>query len=146
MIDISGINMKKFNALLVFLISSLAITGISFIDDKIWNVIFLIVGMIAYAIVGIMFSIGILRSKQAGKDAYVLVFFLLLLGGYAVYNGLEQLKHWVLAWPLFVKILVPSIIGLGVIAVVVLIILVKKGIIGKKSKLEQSPDEKNNLM
>lgn len=134
--------MKKFNALLVFLISSLAITGISFIDDKIWNVIFLIVGMIAYAIVGIMFSIGILRSKQAGNDAYVLVFFLLLLGGYAVYNGLEQLKLWVLAWPLFVKILVPSIIGLGVIAVVVLIILVKKGIIGKKSKLEQSPDEK----
>lgn len=132
MIDISGINMKKLNALLVFLISSLAITGISFIDDKIWNIIFLIVGMIAYAIVGIMFSIGILHGKQAGKDAYALVFFLLLLGGYAVYKGLEQLKLWVLAWPLFVKILVPSIIGLGIIAVVVLIVLVKKGIIAKK--------------
>lgn len=136
MLDISGVNMKKLNALLVFLISSLAITGISFIDDKIWNIVFLIVGMIAYAIVGIMFSIGILHGKQAGKDAYALVFFLLLLGGYAVYKGLEQLKLWVLAWPLFVKILVPSIIGLGIIAVVVLIILFKKGIIGKKSKDE----------
>lgn len=128
--------MRKLNALLVFLISSLAIIGISFIDDQIWNVIFLIVGMVTYAIVGFMFSIGFLHGKQAGKEAYAFVFFLLLLGGYAVYKGLEQLKLWVLTWPLFVKILVPSIIGLGVITVVVLIILFKKGIIGKKSKNE----------
>lgn len=124
--------MEKLNALLVFLISSLVITGISFIDDKIWNIIFLIVCMIAYTIVGIMFSIGILHGKLTGKDAYALVFFLLLLGGHAVYKGLEQLKLWVLAWSLFVKILVPSIIGLGIIAVVILIVLVKKGIIAKK--------------
>ena len=128
--------MRKLNALLVFLISSLAIIGISFIDDQIWNVIFLIVGMVTYAIVGFMFSIGFLHGKQAGKEAYAFVFFLLLLGGYAVYKGLEQLKLWVWTWPLFVKILVPSIIGLGVIAVVVLIILFKKRIIGKKSKNE----------
>ena len=67
--------MRKLNALLVFLISSLAITGISFVDGKVWDVIFLVVGMIAYAIVGIIFSIGILHGKQAGKDAYALVFF-----------------------------------------------------------------------
>lgn len=88
--------------------------------------------MVAYAIVGFMFSIGFLYGKQAGKEAYAFVFFLLLLGGYAVYKGLEQLKLWVLAWPLFVKIPVPSMIGLGVIAVVVLIVLVKKGTIAKK--------------
>lgn len=134
--------MRKLNALLVFLISSLAITGISFIDNQVWNVIFFIVGLIAYAIVGLMFSAGILHGKQAGKEAYAFVFFLLLLGGYAVYKGLEQLKLWVLAWPLFVKILVPSIIGLGIIAVVVLIILFKKGVVGKKRKPEQSPVEK----
>ena len=128
--------MRKLNALLVFLISSLAITGISFIDDQVWNVIFLVVGMVAYAIVGFMFSIGFLHGKQAGKEAYAFVFFLLLLDGYAVYKGLEQLKLWVLAWSLFAKILVPSIIGIGVIAVVVLIILFKKGIIGKKNKDE----------
>lgn len=124
--------MRKLNALLVFLVSGLTITGISFIDDQVWNVIFLIVGMAAYAIVGFLFSIGFLNGKQAGRDAYAFVFFLLLLSGYAVYKGLEQLKLWVLAWPLFVKILVPSIIGLGIIAVVVLIVLVKKGIITKK--------------
>ena len=133
--DISGINMKKLNALLVFLISSLTITGISFIDDKIWNAIFLVVGMIAYAIVGIMFSIGILHGKQAGKDAYALVFFLLLLGGYAVYKGLDLLKLWALSWPPFVKILVPSAIGLCIVGVVILIILYKKGIIGKSKMI-----------
>lgn len=130
--------MRKLNALLVFLISGLAITGISFIDDQIWNVIFLVVGMVAYAIVGFMLSIGGLHGKQASKEAYVFVFLLLLLGGYTAYKGLEQLKLWALAWPLFVKIMAPSIIGLGIIAVVILIVLVKKGVIGKKSKPEQS--------
>ena len=130
--DISGIDMRKLNALWVFLISSLAITGISFADGKVWDVIFLVVGMIAYAIVGIMFSIGILCGKQAGKDAYALMFFLLLLGGYAVYKILDKLKFWVLPWPLFVKILVSTLIGLCIVGVVVIMILYKKGIIRKK--------------
>ena len=77
--------MKKLNTLLVFLISSLTITGISFIDDQVWNVIFYVVGIIAYGIVGLMFSAGILHGKQAGIKAYGLVIFLLILGGYAVY-------------------------------------------------------------
>ena len=66
--------MTKTNALLVALISALAITGISFIDDQIWNVIFIVVGIASYSIVDILFSIGILHGKQAGKDAYALVF------------------------------------------------------------------------
>ena len=130
--------MKKLNTLLVFLISSLTITGISFIDDQVWNVIFYVVGIIAYGIVGLLFSIGILHGKQAGIKAYGLVTFLLILGGYAVYKGLEQFKLWVLAWPLFVKILIPTFIGLCVIAVIVLIILYKKGIIGKKHREESN--------
>lgn len=130
--------MRKLNTLLVFLISSLAITGISFIDDQVWNVIFLVVGMVAYAIVGFMLSIGVLHGKQASKEVYAFVFLLLLLGGYTAYKDIEQLKLWALAWPLFVKIMAPSIIGLGIIAVVILIVLVKKGVIGKKSKPEQS--------
>lgn len=123
--------MKKINALLVFLISSLTITGISFIDGKVWDVIFLVIGMIAYSIVGILFSIGILHGKDAGKEAYAFVFLLLILGGYAVYKGLEKLRLWILAWPLFVKILVPSIIGAIIITGIVLIILYKKKINGK---------------
>jgi len=115
--------MKKINALLVFLISSLAVTGISFIDGKIWDILFLVVGMIAYAIVGILFSIGVLHGKQAGKDAYAFVFFLLILGGYGIYKGLEKLKLWVISWPLAIKIIVPSVIVLAIIGLIILTIL-----------------------
>ena len=118
--------MKRLNALLVFLISCLAITCVSFIDGKIWDIIFLIVGMIAYAIVGILFSIGALHGKEAGKEAYAFVFFLLLLVGYGVYKGLEHLRLWILAWPLAVKIIVPVSIVLAIVGVVIALVLSKK--------------------
>lgn len=117
--------MKKYIALLTLLISSLTITGISFIDGKIWDVVLLIIGFIAYAIVGLLFSIGILSGKQNGKDAYALVFILLLLGAYAVYKGLVAFKLWVLSWPLFVKIIVPIGIGMLIGLVIVLMVLNK---------------------
>lgn len=115
--------MKKLNALLVFLISSLTITGVSFIDGKIWDVIFIVVGMVAYAIVGVLFSIGVLHGKEAGKEAYVFVFFLLILAGYGVYKGLEKLRLWILAWPLAIKIIVPIMIALLIGALITLIII-----------------------
>lgn len=118
--------MKKLNALLVFLISILAITGVSFIDGKIWKVIFFVVGMIAYAIVGILFSIGVLHGREAGKDAYSFVFFLLIIAGYGVYKGLEKLRLWILAWPLVVKIIVPIMIALLIGALITLIIIKRK--------------------
>lgn len=118
--------MKKLNALLVFLISILAITGVSFIDGKIWNVIFFVVGMIAYAIVGILFSIGVLHGKEAGKDAYAFVFFLLIIAGYGVYKVLEKLRLWILAWPLVVKIIVPIMIALLIGVLITLIIIKRK--------------------
>lgn len=118
--------MKKLNALLVFLISSLAITGVSFIDGKIWDVIFIVVGMVAYAIVGVLFSIGVLHGKEAGKEAYAFVFFLLILAGYGVYKGLEKLRLWILAWPLAIKIIVPIMIALLIGALITLIIIKRK--------------------
>lgn len=118
--------MKKLNALLVFLISSLAITGFSFIGGKIGNVIFLVVGMIAYAIAGILFSICVLHGKEAGKDAYAFVYFLILLAGYGAYKGLEKLRLWILAWPLVVKIIVPIMIALLIGSLITLIIIKRK--------------------
>ena len=130
--------MKRINALLVFLISSLAITGISFIDGKVWDVIFVVVGLIAYAIVGVLFSIGILSTRKQGSDAYVLVFFLLLLGGYSVYKALEALRNWILSWPLAAKIAVPSSIGT---AIIVGIVLTVKYAIKNKEKLKKEDSE-----
>lgn len=123
---IFGTDMKKYIALLTFLISSLTITGISFIDGKIWDVVFLVIGMIAYAIVGVLFSIGVLHGKQAGIDAYAFVTVLLLLGGYAAYEGLLTFKKWVISWPLFVKIIVPIIIVLLIIGLIVLVVFKRK--------------------
>lgn len=125
--------MKKLNVLLVFLISSLAITGISFIDGKIWDVIFVVIGMLAYAIVGVLFSIGILNRKQDGKDAYALVFFLLILGGYAICKSLEKLRLWILSWPLNVKIIIIVVIAVAIVGLIVYAVLKKK-----KEKVEDS--------
>ena len=130
--------MKKINALLVFLISSLAITGTSFIDGKIWDVIFIVVGLVAYAIVGVLFSIGILSTRKQGSDAYVLVVFLLLLGGYGVYKALEALRNWILSWPLAAKIAVPSSIGAAIIVGIVLTI---RYAIKNKDKLKKEDSD-----
>lgn len=126
MVSIFGIDMKKYIALLTFLVSSLTITGISFIDGKIWDVIFLVIGMVAYAIVGVLFSIGVLHGKEAGKDAYAFITILLLLGGYAAYKGLVEFKKWVISWPLFVKIIVPSAVALLIAGVILLMIFKNK--------------------
>ena len=118
--------MKKLNAILALLISSLAITGLSYIDDQIWNIVFLIVGLIAYAIVGLLFSFGIIFTSKQGKEAYTFVFFLLLLGGYGIYKALLAFDNWVLSWPLFIKILIPTVLFISIIIVVFLIIRKKK--------------------
>ena len=106
----------------MFLVSSIAITGISFIDGKIWDIIFLVVGMISYAIVGFLFSIGILSTKQNGRDAYALVFFLLILAGYGFYRLLRLIRDWILSWPLIAKIIVPISIGLVLLTGIILVI------------------------
>ena len=118
--------MRKTNALLVALISSLAITGLSFIDDQIWSVVFIVLGMAAYAIVGVLFALGVLHGRQSGRDAYALVFFLLILGGWGVYRGLVAFKEWVISWPIAVKIIVPSLIALAIGAVIFLIVWRKR--------------------
>ncbi len=79
--------------------------------------------MVTYAIVGVLFSIGVLHGKEAGKEAYVFVFFLLILAGYGVYKGLEKLRLWILAWPLAIKIIVPIMIALLIGALITLIII-----------------------
>lgn len=131
--------MRRANALLVALISSLAITGLSFIDGQIWNVVFLVLGMAAYSIVGVLFSIGVLHGRQSGKDAYALVFFLLILGGWGVYKGLVLFKEWVIAWPLAVKIAIPCLIALAIGLVIFFIVR------RKQLETNPSPEEKGNL-
>lgn len=112
-----------YKILLVTLITSLSITGISFLDDKIRNIVMLVIGMIAYSIVGLLFSLRLISRKNAGKEAYIATFIILVILGYCVYSGIIKLQQWILSWPLYAKIIVPSAITCLILAIILLIVL-----------------------
>lgn len=136
-------SLSVYKILLTVLCSSLVITGVSYIDDKIWNFVFLILGMITYSIVGILYSIKLLHGRSAGKGAYCAIFIILIAIGCCVYSGIVAVQNWIAQWQLWAKIAVPSM--LAVLIVLTIIIMVYKK---KKSKIEKiastTLDEKNN--
>lgn len=85
----------------------------------------LIIGMLAYSIVGILFSFGLIHDKNVGKEAYTFVFIILLLLGYCIYCGIVTIQNWIINWPLSVKIILPSLL-LVVIIIIILFYLLKK--------------------
>ena len=119
-------SLSYYKTLLITLISSTAITGIGFIDDQIWNWIFLGLGMLAYAIVGFLYSIKSIHGKQEGKDAYLVVFLVLFIMGIFIYNGIRRFQQWLISWPLGVKISVIVLLVLSIIAVSIIIYLKNK--------------------
>ena len=76
--------------LLVTLITATAITGIGFLDNNIWNIIIAGIGVLAYAIVGILCSANLISNRETGKTAYAIVFMILLIIGF--FLGLCMLK------------------------------------------------------
>ena len=135
----SSTSLKIYKVLLVTLITSLSITGISYLDDKIWNIVSLVIGMTTYSIVGILFSIGLLHGKNAGKEAYGAIFIILLLLGYGVYCGIVNLQKWILSWALWIKITVPVIL---IAIIVIAIVLIVKSSHSKNKVVD--PKEKEN--
>lgn len=113
-------------SLLVFLITSLTITGISFFDDKIWNIIIAAIGVAAYGIVGLLYSLHLISKSSEGKTVYLFVFIALLIIGYFVYKGILKFEEWVFSWPLYVKIIVPTIFVICIISIVIFIIKFSK--------------------
>lgn len=105
-------------SLIVFFLSSIAITGSSFWDNQIWNGVFYVAGLAAYAIVGILMAAGLIEGKGMGRDAYKIALFVLLLMGIGVDKGLSFVRAWMLSWELWVKILVVTLISaIGIAAV-----------------------------
>ena len=105
-------------SLIVFFLSSIAITGSSFWDNQIWNGVFYVAGLAAYAIVGSLMAAGLIEGKGMGRDAYKIALFVLLLAGIGVYKGLSFVRAWMLFWELWVKILVVTLISaIGIAAV-----------------------------
>ena len=110
-------------ALLIVLVTSVTITGISFLDDKIWNAIIAVVGVIAYGIVGLLYSIHLIDGKQEGKTAYAAVFIILIIIGFLIYQGILKVEQWIFSWPLAVKIIVPTLMGLLIVGTIVLLVI-----------------------
>jgi hypothetical protein len=119
-------SLTVYKVLLITLITSLSITGISFLDDKIWNLVMAIVGVVAYAIVGGLYSIHAISGRQAGKEAYAAVFIILLLLGYCVYQGIIKLQQWILSWPLALKIILPSMMVLLIAGTIIWLVIKSK--------------------
>lgn len=120
------LSIRKLNTLLIFLISSLTITGISFLDSKIWDIIFLIIFYIAYSLVGILIEIGILHGKENCSEAYCFITVILVILALKIYDDLMKFKAWLMSWPLIAKIVVPIVIGMLIGLVLVLIIIRKE--------------------
>ena len=99
--------LSVYKVILVTLITSISITGVSFLDNKIWNLVMLGLGMVTYAIVGIMFSLGLISGRNAGKESYSAVFIILILIGYFVYQGIVRLQEWIISWSPIMKVVVP---------------------------------------
>lgn len=116
--------------LLITLVTILAITGIGFLDDKIWNIIIAGIGVAAYAIAGIMYSLKLISNSADGKTAFAAIFIVLLIGGFVLYQGILGFEQWLYSWPLWVKITVISILGLSVI--VLLYLYMKRKLLLKK--------------
>lgn len=114
-----------YKVLIVTLITSISITGISMLDNKIWNYIMLGAGMLAYSIVGILYSLKFISGSNNGSKAYLVVFIILLLIGVIIYRGILSFQSWVLSWPLAVKIIVQIILGILTIGTIILMILRK---------------------
>ena len=115
--------------LLVFLITSLTITGVSFIDDKIWSTIMSIIGTISFSIIGSLYSAKLINGSSMGAKGYTVVFVVFLLIVYWIYKKLMELQEWINSWQLIFKIIVP-------IFMVILIILVLIWIIYKQDEYE----------
>ncbi len=101
--------MKKYVVLLTMLISSLVITGISFIDDAIWDLVLKGVAYLAYITVGVLITIGLIHRKD-GSEAFIVFFIIYLLGAYTIYAEIQKFHAWVLSWRIVWKIIVPLLI------------------------------------
>ena len=88
-------SLNAFRGLLITLITASAITGIGFLDDQIWNIIMAVVGAVAYGIAGLLFSAHIIVGKEAGKQAYAVIFIILLIIGliYLIKIGIDEISN-----------------------------------------------------
>ncbi|MCR5308581.1 MAG: hypothetical protein K6E21_00525 [Bacilli bacterium] len=112
--------MKKISTLLIVLIVAAIIIAISFIDGgAVWHKIFIALGMILFVLITALFLARTL-PRNGKIDTYALIFLFVVLAGYGFYCLLNSLTGWVTGWPLWLKILIPSLLVLSAVAAIAL--------------------------
>lgn len=111
--------MRKWIAILLTLLTSLSVTGLSFIDNLILDRIIAGLVAISFSLVGLLFKFGVIDGKREGQDAFRGVFVILLIGTLIIYLGIRKFQEWVMSWSLAIKIIVPSALGLLFIGAIV---------------------------
>ena len=119
----SARGVKGFVSLIVALVGTISITGISLLDSGFWNLLFRILGMTAYGIVGILYAIGAISTKKEGSEAFWKTLAILIILGFFVYEGIVKVQEWFLSWALGWKIAFFSILGLLLAIVILRLIL-----------------------
>ena len=115
--------MKKWIGVLLFLFTSISITGLSFLDNLVLNKIIAILATIAFGIVGCLYRGGFIDGRSEGSKAFKVVFVILLLFALIVYLGVRRFQEWSLTWPLYVKIIVPSALALLFAGILIMAVL-----------------------
>ena len=109
--------------LLVFLFTCITITGISYIDDLIVDRIIAALGAISFSAVGFLYRAGAIHGKREGSDAFKVIFGCLLIIVFLIYLGIRKFQEWVVSWPVYVKILVPCLMGMIIFSIVLSLIV-----------------------
>ena len=130
---------KGFVTLIVALVGTISITGISLLDSSFWNFLFRILGMIAYGIVGILYAIGAISTKKEGSEAFWKTLAILILLGFFVYEGIVRVQNWFLSWALGWKIAFFSV--LGAILLFIVFLLIKSKVSLQDEKTAQNENE-----
>ena len=54
------------------------------------------------------------------------MFIILIIIGFLIYQGILKVEQWILSWPIAVKIIVPTVMGLFIVGTITLLVIGNK--------------------
>ena len=91
-------SMMVFKWIAGLIVSSIAVTGVGFVDSVIWKVAIFAASTIATTVVGSLYSAQIIKSKLAGGEVKFFVFSIILFVAYLVINLVAQFAGTMPLW------------------------------------------------
>lgn len=110
--------MMVFKYLAGLVVSSVAVTGVGFVDSVIWKVAIFVASTLATTIVGGMYSSKLIKTKIAGGEAKLIIFALLLYICYLIINLVAQFAGTMPLWA-FIVIFIVFVLVIASLAIYV---------------------------